>query len=126
MGLNCSDLRTFYVKIWGSNFFKAKVSSKSLLPVVNFIKMIGTHFLYKRCFGSFFYIHVTRKKLPKQHSYEKFVCINVDEIDTCCCTNLCKVYDSIIRTIEMTYACCRACRASLGSISPTFYVQLLR
>jgi len=30
-------------------------------------------FLHKRSFGSFFYIHVTRKKLPKWCLYEKFV-----------------------------------------------------
>ncbi len=31
---------------------------------------------------SFLYVRVTRKKLPKRRSYEKFVRINVDEIDT--------------------------------------------
>jgi len=30
------------------------------------------HFTYKRHFGSFFYVHVTREKLTKQRSYEKF------------------------------------------------------
>jgi hypothetical protein len=30
-------------------------------------------FLYKCCFGSFLYLYVTREKLPKQRSYEKFV-----------------------------------------------------
>jgi len=30
-------------------------------------------FSYKRHFGSFFYVHVTREKLPKRRSYEKFV-----------------------------------------------------
>ncbi len=30
-------------------------------------------FLYKRNFGSFLYVHVTREKLPKQRSYEKFL-----------------------------------------------------
>jgi len=29
--------------------------------------------LYERYFGSFFYVHVTREKLPKQCSYKKFV-----------------------------------------------------
>jgi hypothetical protein len=40
---------------------------------VNFINISGTHFSYKHCFGSFFYVHVTREKLLKQRSYEKFV-----------------------------------------------------
>jgi len=29
-------------------------------------------FLYKHCFGSFFYLHVAREKLPKRRLYEKF------------------------------------------------------
>jgi hypothetical protein len=37
------------------------------------INILRENFSYKRCFGSFFYIHVTREKLPKQCSYEKFV-----------------------------------------------------
>ncbi len=40
-------------------------------PAVNFINFLRTHFLYKHCFGSFFYIHVCREKLPKQHLYKK-------------------------------------------------------
>ncbi len=39
---------------------------------VNFINVKRTNFLYERCFGSFYYVHVTRKKLSKQCSYEKF------------------------------------------------------
>ncbi len=31
-------------------------------------------FCTKVFFGSFFYLHVTREKLPKRHSYEKFGC----------------------------------------------------
>ncbi len=39
---------------------------------VNFIiNILHTNFSYERCFGSFFYIHVTRGKLPKQCLYEK-------------------------------------------------------
>jgi hypothetical protein len=41
-------------------------------PSVNFINIKHTNFSYKRHFGSFYYVHVTRKKLPKQCSYEKF------------------------------------------------------
>jgi hypothetical protein len=40
---------------------------------VNFINILRTNFLYECCFGSFFYVHVTREKLPKQRSYKKFV-----------------------------------------------------
>jgi len=42
-------------------------------PGVNFINILRTNFSYECRFGSFFYLHVTRKKLPKQRSYEKFV-----------------------------------------------------
>jgi len=31
-----------------------------------------TNFSYEHRFGSFFYVHVTREKLPKQRSYEKY------------------------------------------------------
>jgi len=48
---------------------------------VNFINVKRTNFSYGRGFGSFYYVHVTRKKLPKQRSYEKFFAFNVDEID---------------------------------------------
>ncbi len=41
------------------------------LPCVNFINIWHTKNSYKICFGSFFYIHVTRDKLPKQRSYKK-------------------------------------------------------
>jgi len=40
---------------------------------VDFINILHTNFLYERYFGSFFYIHVTREKLPKWHLYKKFV-----------------------------------------------------
>jgi hypothetical protein len=37
------------------------------------INILRTNFSYKHHFVSFFYVHVTRGKLPKQRSYEKFV-----------------------------------------------------
>jgi len=40
---------------------------------VNCINIVHKIFSYKRCLCSFFYVHVTRVKLPKQLSYEKFV-----------------------------------------------------
>jgi len=43
-------------------------------PGVNYINILRSNFLYERLFSSFFYVHVTREKLPKQRSYEKFVC----------------------------------------------------
>jgi len=33
---------------------------------VNYINILGANFLYERRLGSFFYIHLTREKLPKQ------------------------------------------------------------
>jgi len=38
---------------------------------VNFINVLNSSFLYKHHFGSFFYVHVTREKLPKRRSYKK-------------------------------------------------------
>ncbi len=49
---------------------------------VNIINIKCTPFSYERCLGSFFYVHVARKKLPKWRSYEKTRAYNVDEIDT--------------------------------------------
>jgi len=40
-------------------------------PGVNFINILRTNFSYEYHFGSFFYVHVTREKLLKQHSYIK-------------------------------------------------------
>jgi len=40
---------------------------------VNFINILRTNFLFEGRFGSFFYVHVTREKLPNQRSYEKVV-----------------------------------------------------
>jgi len=40
--------------------------------VVNFINILRANFLYERLFGSFFFLHATREKLLKRHSYEKF------------------------------------------------------
>jgi len=41
-------------------------------PVVNFFNILHTIFLYESLFGSFFFLHVTREKLPKRCSYKKF------------------------------------------------------
>jgi len=54
------------------SFFRSFRLKKSL-PCVHFINILCTNFLYECCFSSFFYVHVTRGKLPKWHSYKKFV-----------------------------------------------------
>ncbi len=79
-------IRVSWTKIWISvnywnilHFCNRKCVSAFTLPTwgggpssgVNFINILWTNFLYKRCFGSFFYIHVTREKLMKQRLYEK-------------------------------------------------------
>jgi len=46
-------------------------------PIVNFINIKRTNFLYDRRFGSFYHVHVTRKNLPKQRSYKKFALITL-------------------------------------------------
>jgi len=53
-----------------------KAALKTLMKLtlgVNFINILRTNFSYKCCFGSFFYINVTRGKLPKQRLYKKFM-----------------------------------------------------
>jgi len=42
-------------------------------PGINFINVLRSHFSYKSALSSFFYLHVTREKLPKRLSYEKGV-----------------------------------------------------
>jgi len=49
---------------------------------VNFTNIIRTNFLYKRRFGSFYYVLVTRKKLLKQCLYEKFAHITLMKLTT--------------------------------------------
>ncbi len=44
----------------------------TLVSGVNFINVKHANFLYESLFGSFFYLNVTREKLPKRHSYKKF------------------------------------------------------
>ena len=48
---------------------------------VNFINIIVTNFSYECCFGSFFYVHVTRKKAAETTFVWKICTNNVDEID---------------------------------------------
>jgi len=51
-------------------------------PGGNFINIKRTNFSYERHFVSFYYVHVTRKKLPKPKFVRKIRAFtNVDEID---------------------------------------------
>ncbi len=60
------------------DYFKVqKAPLMSLLPGVNFINVLRMLFSYECCFGSFFCAHVTREKLPTQHSYKKPVSITL-------------------------------------------------
>jgi hypothetical protein len=68
-----------FLRFWDQRVGKMLMK---LTPVVNFNNIKRTNFLYKRRFSSFYYVHVTRKKLPKWRSYKKFVRFYVDEIDT--------------------------------------------
>ncbi len=50
-------------------------------PGVNFINNKRTNFSYERRFGSFQYVHVTRKKAAETKFVQKICAFNVDEID---------------------------------------------
>ncbi len=66
---------------WRNNF-GAKDACKMLMkitPAVNFINVKHAHFLCKLCFGSFYYVHVTRKKAAKTMFMPKICPCNVDE-----------------------------------------------
>jgi len=55
-----------------------------MCPGVNFINVKGTNFSYEHCFGSFYYVHVTRKKAAKTTFIRKICSFNIDEIDGRC------------------------------------------
>ncbi len=54
--------------------YKLPSSKVEICTGVNFFNVNRSNFLYQCHFGSFYYIHVTREKLVKQHLYKKFVC----------------------------------------------------
>jgi len=56
-------------------------------------------FLYKRCFVSFFYVHVTREKLMKQHLYEKIVHKMLMKLNTGFCFPWGKYLFNLIPTV---------------------------
>ncbi len=69
--------------------------AKSKCPVVNFINILRTNFMYESLFGSFFYLHVTREKLPKRCSYLKFVCKMLIKL-----TPGCRCFDLVITILR--------------------------
>ncbi len=59
-----------------------KIQNKRSQPGVNLINIICAIFSYERLFGSFYYLHVARKKGAKKTFVRKNRAYNVDEIDT--------------------------------------------
>jgi len=57
------------------------LAKKKSFVGVNFINVKCTNFSYKRCFGSFYYVHVTRKNPAETMFVRKICAFNVDEID---------------------------------------------
>jgi hypothetical protein len=59
----------------GNHFWAGKQPKRKLKQRqgVNFMNILRTIFSYDCCYGSFFCVHVTREKLPKQRLYKKFV-----------------------------------------------------
>ncbi len=78
--INSCYLQARYLRVWlsldrktGVNEFYKDGGFVTSGPGVNFINILCMNFSYERCCGSFFYVHVSREKLPQQRSYEKFV-----------------------------------------------------
>jgi len=73
--LKCMKMQFWDRNIWPLYVSKSRIEQilTYICPGVNFINILRSNFLYKHCFGSFFYVHVTREKLLKQRSYEKFI-----------------------------------------------------
>ncbi len=80
-----SLLYLLYFLIFCQKNIDKKAACKMLVKlttVVNFINVKCINFLYKHRFGSFFYIHTTRKKRPKWRSYEKRVRLTLMKLTT--------------------------------------------
>jgi len=74
----------FKTFISGANqllWYYADLEKQRCFSGVNFINIKRTIFLYECHFGSFYYVHVTRKKLPKPTIVQKICAFNVAEID---------------------------------------------
>jgi len=65
-----------------TNFYQVSISSTFYLQF----------FSYERHFGSFFYVHVTREKLPKQCSYKKHAHIMLMKLTADYCFSFLNVY----------------------------------
>jgi len=100
----CSSLSSFLLSLLSPFLSLSSFLLYLFFPLcVNFINVMRTNFLYERRFGSFFYVYVTREKLLKQRSYEKFARITLMKL-----------------TVFLDYP------SHLWSISSTFYVRLFR
>jgi len=55
-----------------SSWSQSRKRLSASLTGVNFSNVRRTNFSYKHRFSSFYYLHVTRNKLPKWRSYKKF------------------------------------------------------
>jgi len=69
-----------FVPVWKNLQLKCGADEEA---VVNFINVTRANFSFACPFGSFFYVHVTRKKLPKWCSYEKFVRLTLMKLTPC-------------------------------------------
>ncbi len=65
---------TFYEQLIRQFPFAKNVQTQKVSPIVDFINILRTNFLYELCFGSFALVTCRQKKLPKRSSYKKFVC----------------------------------------------------
>jgi len=61
--------------------FLVEVGGTKICSGVNFINVKCTIFLYEHRFSSFYYVHVTRKKVVKTTFERKIRTFNIDEID---------------------------------------------
>jgi len=65
-----------------------------LRPAVNFINILCTNFLYERHFGSFYYVHVTKKKAAEWHSHKKCGCLTLMKLTAV--VNLTNIYNQLL------------------------------
>jgi len=72
---------------WSTSIIVVSLSVSSIFShgsAVNFINIIRANFSYKRRFSSFYYVHVTRKKLLKWRSYKKCAHIKLMKLTPGC------------------------------------------
>ncbi len=61
------------VKLTLGRFWRTSQHPERCWQGVNFINILLGNFQHERCFGSFSLVTSMQKKLPKRHSYKKFV-----------------------------------------------------